>query len=178
MQVKSSQRLTFRLMDENDADELFELDQDPDVMKYINGGQMTSRQDIVEKFVPRVKRFTDPEKGWGLWRVAVTESDTFIGWILLRPMAFFTDNPQRDNLEIGWRFMQNSWGQGYATEAANAVVDMVKTSPDVTRLSAIADEGNLASIGIMKKLAMVYVQTKLYDGPHGQVPVVVYETQL
>ena len=33
-------------------------------------------------------------------------------------MHFFSDTPEFDNLELGWRFFRSSWGKGYASEAA------------------------------------------------------------
>lgn len=175
MQIQDSARLSYRLFNENDGEELFQLDQDPLVMKYINGGQITSREDIEQRFLPRVKYFSNPDTGWGLWRVSVTQSGEFIGWVLVRPMEFFSDQPQLDDLEVGWRFMQSSWGKGHATEAAKAVCTAIVANDEVTKLSAIAMEGNVASIGIMKKLGMKFLKKALHEGPNGEEEVVFYQ---
>ncbi|MFT6691972.1 MAG: hypothetical protein ACJAXH_002506, partial [Colwellia sp.] len=39
MYIKNSERLKFRLMDIDDAQVLWALDQDPEVMKFLNGGK-------------------------------------------------------------------------------------------------------------------------------------------
>jgi|GEM_PF-6471142 len=54
MEIKNSKRLSYALMGSDDADLLFELDQDIEVMRYINGGEMTSMQDIHHVFLPRM----------------------------------------------------------------------------------------------------------------------------
>ena len=60
----------------------------------------------------------------GALQVNIIESNTFIGWVLVRPMGFF-EQPDYSDLEIGWRFKQMSWGKGYASEAALAVAHAV-----------------------------------------------------
>ncbi|WP_025822599.1 GNAT family N-acetyltransferase [Shewanella marina] len=169
MKVKATARLSFELMTAADAHLMHELDQDPEVMRYINGGVMTSWQRINEFFVPRVKGFTNNEQGWGLWKVMThsvqenllaDEDPYFIGWVLVRPMDYYTDEPRFHDLEVGWRFKRKTWGLGYATEAALAITEALVLQPQITHLSAIALEGNLASINIMKKLGMEFVETK------------------
>lgn len=161
-------------MTADDAQLLYELDQDPAVMKYINGGKMTSMETIQETFIPRMQSFTQEDKGWGLWKVTVTESNQFIGWILVRPMEYFTESPELHNLELGWRFKQSTWGKGFATEAAQAIADELKKQDDIKQLTAVAMVGNEASVSIMKKLGMEYVKTYLHQDPLGDVEAVYY----
>lgn len=175
MKVNDSARLSYELITENDAELLYQLDQDPEVMRFINGGKKTSMKEIVDVAIPRVKKFTNPTLGWGLWKVTVKAEQSFIGWILIRPMEFFTPSPELDNLEIGWRFMQSSWGHGYATEAALAVKEIVEQHDSVKKISAIADEENNASLMVMKKIGLSYVKNHLYKRPMGDMQVVYYQ---
>ena len=46
LEIKNSDRLSYALMTENDADLLFELDRNPEVMRYINGGTPSTRDEI------------------------------------------------------------------------------------------------------------------------------------
>nr|WP_281368203.1 GNAT family N-acetyltransferase [Simiduia aestuariiviva] len=158
----------------HDAELLFELDQDPEVMKYINGGSPTSRQDIDNVMIPRMMRYRNPEKGWGIWKVLLSEDQQFIGWILVRPMGFFSETPDWENLELGWRFKRETWGKGYATEAAAAIAAAFSTKADVATLSAIAVPENTASIAVMEKLGMRYLKTDLHRDPLGDAEVVYY----
>jgi RimJ/RimL family protein N-acetyltransferase len=174
MEVKDSMRLSFALMDENDAELLFKLDQDPNVMRYINGGHMTTMEEVNEVFIPRMQSYTSPDKGWGLWKVLVKETNAFIGWILVRPMDFFNDKPAWDDLELGWRFMKSAWGKGYGTEAAQQVVEALIELGGISKLSALAMEENSGSINIMKKLGMEYIKTDVCKDPLGDLQVVYY----
>jgi len=178
MEINDSERLSYALMSSDDANLMFELDQDVEVMRYINGGKMTTMQEVHEVFLPRMAKYTDAEKGWGLWKVHITATDTFIGWILVRPMDFFNDQPQWDNWELGWRFKRSAWGRGFATEAAKQVMQSIIDTQDVKKISAIAMPANQASIKIMHKLGMQYDKTDLNKDPLGDLEVVYYELSL
>lgn len=174
MEIPDTQRLTFALIGESDTQLLFDLDQDPEVMRFINGGKPTSMEDIKNKMLPRLTSYTHPEKGWGMWKVTVKDSNAFIGWILVRPMDYFSESPQWKNLELGWRFKQSSWGKGYATEAAQQIMDSLFTEQEIDSVCAIADVDNHASTNIMKKLGMKYVKTYLHHDPLFTEEVVYY----
>ncbi|WP_099018687.1 GNAT family N-acetyltransferase [Marinicella litoralis] len=176
--IEDSNRLSYALMTSADAELLYQLDQDVEVMRYINGGKMTSREDLNQVYLPRLAKYTDPEKGWGMWKVTVSQTNEFIGWILVRPMGFFSNHPQWDNLELGWRFMQKSWGQGYGTEAALQIMNCIGALPNITKFSAIALPDNHASIKIMGKLGMQYVKTAINKDPLGDLEVVYYEVSV
>ncbi|MEW6998007.1 GNAT family N-acetyltransferase [Colwelliaceae bacterium BS250] len=176
--INHSVRLTFSLMDESDADLLYQLDQDPAVMRYINGGVTSSMVDIKEKFIPRMQSYRNADKYWGLWKVTITETNNFIGWILLRPMNFFTAHPQTDNIEIGWRFMKKSWGKGYASEAALHFKNVLTANTAVKQLSAIAMSGNKASIQVMKKLGMSYLKDGSEQLIHEKVDITYYQLNI
>ncbi|MFK7769140.1 MAG: GNAT family N-acetyltransferase [Mariniblastus sp.] len=173
LNIENSERLCFEIMSEQHADLLFELDQDPEVMRYINGGTPSTRQEIETKYLPRMQSYTDPEKGWGIWGVRETESHQFIGWVLVRPMHYFDEARNDADLELGWRFKRESWGKGFATEAAIAVMKSLE-SEGVKQFSALADEKNTASINVMKKLGMEYVKTGMHKDPLGDAVVVYY----
>mgnify|MGYP005827500057 CR=1 FL=1 len=175
MKIDDSSRLSYKLMSADDAPLLFELDQDPEVMRFINRGKMTSKEDINSVFIPRMEKYRNPTQGWGLWQVNIAETMQFIGWILVRPMEFFSGNPELDNLELGWRFKRSSWGKGYASEAAIHIKDCLSTSKEVKNFSAIAVEDNFASIAVMKKLGMSYVKTYLHKDPLGDLTAVYYQ---
>lgn len=176
--IDNSERLSYRLMTESDADLLFALDQDPAVMQHINHGKPTSREDIEEIFIPRMMQYRNPEKGWGLWQVNTLTDDDYIGWILARPMHYFTGNIDNNDTELGWRFMQKSWGKGYATEAAKAVMRALHQQAGYTKFSAVAVPDNSGSIRMMEKLGMTYQKTALHKDPLGDMEAVYYSVTM
>ncbi|MCP3675465.1 MAG: GNAT family N-acetyltransferase [Gammaproteobacteria bacterium] len=175
MKIDNTQRLSFKLMDKDDANLFFELDQDPEVMRYINGGKVTSIEDIENILLPRLKSYTNAKKGWGLWKVTQLQTDNFIGWVLVRPVNFFNDNIELDNIELGWRFKQSSWGKGYGTEAAMAIKEMLIQNRGAQKITAFAFEENIGSIKIMTKLGMKYIKTDIIEDPVIDGELVIYE---
>lgn len=175
MIIKNSNRLSYALMTCDDVDLLFQLDQDVEVMRFINGGVLTSMEEINQVYIPRMESYTNEKCGWGLWKVLIKNSGKFIGWILVRPMNFFSDSPEFDNLELGWRFSCECWGKGYATEAAESIKQALISKGNIKKLSAIAVEGNFASIKIMRKLDMKYIKTYFHEDPLFSEEVVYYE---
>lgn len=184
LQIPDSARLSFRLMDERDAPALYEVDQDPEVMRYLNAGICTPMAEIEQRMLPRMLAYRQPQLGHGIWQVS-TRADCeqlpacYIGWILVRPMGFFTDNRQPDNLELGWRFKRQSWGYGFASEAANAVAEAVALQAaaleaPVRAFSAIAVPDNAPSIAVMKKLGMQFVSQRLHQDPMWTAEIVEY----
>jgi len=178
MKVNDSERLQYEIMTAGDSDLLFELDQDPEVMRYVGGGQINSRQDIDKVMIPRMQSYTNREKGWGVWKVSSKIDGCYLGWIIIRPADFFSDSPQFDNIEIGWRFFRKFWGNGYATEAAQQFKQAFMTCDEVIKLTAIAIEENVASVNIMKKLGMKFIKKDIHKDPLGDNEVVFYEMDI
>jgi RimJ/RimL family protein N-acetyltransferase len=176
IQIPPTSRLAFRLMDGADAPLLFELDQDPEVMRYLNDGKPSTWEDIEQQFVPRMMRFTDPASGLGLWEVRRREDHAYLGWVLVRQYGIGTPYHETHNLELGWRLKRHCWGQGIATEAASAIIDVLRHQPGVRVFCAIADPANLASTAVMRKLGMHYVDDRVHRTPWRNYEVAYYET--
>jgi RimJ/RimL family protein N-acetyltransferase len=175
MKINNSARLSYQLMTIDDAELLYQLDQDPEVMRFISDGNPSSRETIYNVLVPRMQKYLNSTKGWGIWQVNITETNEYIGWVLVRPMNFFSTSPEFDNLELGWRFFQTSWGKGFASEAAQHINDVLAAKSEYKKFSAIADESNLASIGVMKKIGMSYIKTYLHIDPLFECNVAYYQ---
>ncbi len=174
MKIPATDRLSFRFLTAEDSDLFYDLDQDPEVMKFINGGIISTRQTIAEWYIPRLASYADQERGWGLWGVFLTEDDSYLGWILVRPMRFFTDDRDDSDLEVGWRFFRSAWGYGYATEAAKAVMNQLESESACTRFTAHAKKENTASINVMQKLGMTFVSEEIEPEAFGDKICVVY----
>lgn len=175
VKISNSARLSYQLIDEGDNEFLFQLDQNPEVMRYINGGNPTTREDLRALSIPRVNAYKDANKGWGLWKVSTLDSQAEIGWILVRPMNFFSDSPIWHDLELGWRFLQSTWGKGYASEAAIQIQQSFAKQVQYKSFSAIAVKDNLGSIAVMKKMGMDYIKSYIHsDSQLGDLDVVLY----
>lgn len=59
--------------------------------------------------------------------------------------------------ELGWIIAKEHWGNGYAYEAAKALIDYSLTELKMNILTAHCDSANIASYKLMEKLGMKYV---------------------
>ena len=104
--IPPTSRLRFRLMDAGNAHDRklwFDLDQDPEVMRYLNDSKPTTWEENENFVAPRVATFTDPARGHGLWEIADKDSGDYLGWILVRCYRFDKPEREEDNIELGWR---------------------------------------------------------------------------
>ena len=90
------------------------------------------------------------EHGFGLYLTEIKSSNTPIG------LCGLLKRETLEDVDIGFAFHPNFWGQGYAKEAASACVDYARRSLSLERLVAITLPGNRASIALLKAIGMQY----------------------
>lgn len=142
-------RLRLSPVSEHDVDDLYRLDSDPAVMRYVSGGRPTPRRDIVDWVVPRAQAELAAH-GTGLWVVRARRSGQFGGWVSLRTPR----HSNRSELEISYRLARAWWGAGVATEATLGLVTMAFEQLPAQRLFASTLVTNTASRRVMQKLGM------------------------
>ncbi len=146
-----TERMILREFENTDVDHLVDLDSDPAVTKYINGGKPTPRAFIVEQVMPRVMQYYQNLDRQGIWAAIEKESGEFMGWFHLRP-----NRVAPEETELGYRLKQKYWGQGYATEGSLALVKKGFEALDAKTIVAIADPENGASRRVMVKAGLTY----------------------
>jgi RimJ/RimL family protein N-acetyltransferase len=163
-----TQRLVLRQFTEDDAALLFELDSDPEVMRFIGPPWHTDvdgyRQMIRDRFLAQYERGV----GFGCLAVFDRVSGEFFGWVFLRPALehrLAADAGFREGeLELGYRLRRAAWGKGVATEASRAVLDQAFTAPGPVHVVALALVGNVASTRVMEKVGMKQVRQVTLPG--------------
>lgn len=131
-----------------DFDDCLRMDRDPDVTEFVEGPWNNPEQHSA--FLTERMQASYPD-GLGYWTVRIKDADQgFLGWIMLLP-----DAQDRACAEIGWRFNRLTWGKGYGTEAAKAVLEYAQTSLNIPRIFAEIDQRNIGSIRVAEKLGML-----------------------
>jgi RimJ/RimL family protein N-acetyltransferase len=102
--------------------------------------------------------------GLGFWAVVPDAVGLPVGTLLLVPLPG-AEGAMTDDIEIGWHFHPRHWGQGYATEAAHAVLGHAFNELELPVVNAVAFEGNEASFSVMRRLGMTFRGTtdRWYD---------------
>ena len=133
----------------DDAMLLFELDSDPEVMRFISKGAPTPLEHIKEVILPRVMGYRRAWPPQGVWAAHLRESREFIGWFHLRP-----DKLEPDEMELGYRLRRAAWGRGLATEGSRALVRNGLREWGYKKVSARTLVGNMASQRVMEKAGL------------------------
>ena len=101
--------------------------------------------------------------GHCFWAVERHSDRAFLGFCGVKPGP--EDTPIEGELEIGWRLARNHWGQGYAREAAAAVLDWAWVNTDRNAVFAMTTPGNMRSRRLMERLGMSRVGDGDFDHP-------------
>jgi RimJ/RimL family protein N-acetyltransferase len=162
-------RLTLRRFTEADVDNLFELNSDPEVMRYITGGKSTPREEIRDNIIPFHLGCYQRLDGLGTWAAQARSTGEFLGWFHFRP-------GQSEGIELGYRLRRAAWNKGYATEGSRALIRKGFTDLGVNRAFAHTMTVNAASRRVLEKAGLRLVRTFRYEGPdviegaeHGEV---------
>lgn len=151
-------RLVLRQFVLEDIDNLYALDSDRTVMRFINGGMPSDRR-VVQKQLLRWLAYYEKYQNYGFWASIEKSSQDFIGWFHFYPgieNAFAVElNLVNDNeIALGYRLCQSSWSKSYATEASQALVAKGFDEWDVQKVSSWALTANKASIRVMEKVGL------------------------
>ena len=152
-----TRRLIMRRFVPADAENLSELDSDPEVMRYLNGGDPTSYEVIRDKTLPIFLDYYEKYDDYGYWAVVEKSSDDFIGWFHLKPIG---ERPLE--AELGYRLKRDAWGKGYATEGSKALIEKGFADLGLDRVVATALPENVASIHVMEKAGLVFETSFVY----------------
>lgn len=154
MRVLETRRLRLRRFTSDDAGHLFDLDGDPEVMRFLTGGSPTPRAVIEADILPRFLHYHERVPGFGFWAGIDKTTGDFIGWFSLRPLD---EHPGGANL--GFRLRRAAWGQGHATEGARALIRRAFEELGVQRVVATTYQDNLASRRATEKAGLILIRT-------------------
>jgi RimJ/RimL family protein N-acetyltransferase len=145
-----TQRLVLRRWWAADLAVLASINADPEVMRFIGDGSVTSLDQTAAEVVGFERLWQS--HGFGRFAVQLLDRADLIGFV---GMAIPTDVPEIvPSVEIGWRFARAYWGQGLATEAARAAMQFAFGPAGLDRLVGIHVVGNHASERVMARLGM------------------------
>ncbi|WP_193163812.1 GNAT family N-acetyltransferase [Microbulbifer hainanensis] len=92
------------------------------------------------------------QHGWGFWAVERMADQRFIGFVGIKNVT--DDMPFAPAVEIGWRLAPEFWGQGYATEAARASLQVAFAQLQLVDVVSFTVVSNRRSRAVMEKLGM------------------------
>jgi len=154
--IVETNRLLLRPFTEDDASLLYELNLDPEVIRYTHdpiADVEHAKQVLNEVMLPQYSLYDH-----GRWAVHLRSNHEFMGWCGLKYLS------ETNEVDLGYRLMKKFWGKGYATEAALACIEYGFNTLNLPVIIGRALPGNLASIKVLEKCGMKYLHDEVMHG--------------
>lgn len=145
--IIETERLLLREFILDDAEKFYQLNLNPNVIRYTGN---TAFKSIYEAKM-FLENYNDYKaNGYGRWAVINKNSSEFIGWCGLKYCEL------ENETDIGFRFFEEEWNKGYATESAAACLKYGFDKLKLNRIIGRAMKENAASIKVLEKIGLVY----------------------
>lgn len=128
-----------------DIENLYRLDHDRRVMRYIGDGSVGTRASVAGALARATKYYRN-FPGLGVWPAEA--GGMFIGWFCLKYV------PATVEVEVGYRLRPQAWGRGYATEGARALVRYGFDTVGLYRIIGLTHPDNVASQRVLQKAGL------------------------
>jgi RimJ/RimL family protein N-acetyltransferase len=150
VKILETARLRVRTATPDDAEFFYALVNDPDFIEHIGDKGIRSHEEARAALLSGPVAMQE-ERGHSLYVVELKEKETPIG------MCGLIKRDTLDGIDLGYAYLPEWRGNGYAFEAARAVIGYAP-SLGIERLLAITSPNNLASNSLLRKLGMNFVQ--------------------
>jgi RimJ/RimL family protein N-acetyltransferase len=140
-------RLSMRNFTLDDFNDLYALNSDRRVMKYIADGTVSTRDEVAGA-LRRFVRYPTLYPDFGVWHTSRRDTGAFIGFFALNYTGKTTD------IEIGYRLLHNAWGLGFATEGATALKHFGFDDLGLNRIIGVTLPGNKPSQRVLMKAGL------------------------
>ena len=148
-------RLRLELYRERDKADFIQLLTDPEVMRFVNNGPLSSDQ--ADALWHKLMDEFYPDGVDTIWAVFAKDDDRYVGNASLRP------RPERQkDWEIGYYLKPAEWNKGFATEIASRLVRHGFDVAGLDEMFATVDKENSASIKVLEKCGLRFFR-KEYD---------------
>lgn len=155
--VIETERLLLRKLTEQDAELFFQLNSDPEIMRYTGEDCLTDLQQALN--VLRERPLRDYQKfGYGRLACILKDTNEFIGWCGLKCLE------ELDEVDVGYRFFPRFWGRGLGTEASRACVQYGFEVLKLPYIIGIALPENVASTRVLEKSGLQLEGDMQYEG--------------
>jgi ribosomal-protein-alanine N-acetyltransferase len=150
-----TERLVLRLWTGDDAQALWELNEDPEVLKYTGDTNFESVE-AMREFLLQYAQYRNYKMGRLV--VVLKATGELLGWCGLKY------HEEEGYVDLGYRLFKKFWNFGYATEASRVCLDYGFNELGLERVVARADMENAASIRVMQKLGFRFYEKGIEEG--------------
>jgi len=154
--ILETNNLLLRPFEMSDADELFEMDKNPNVHQYL-WQKPVEHIDEVYVYIAMVQKQYQ-ENGIGRFSTLLKETGELIGWTGIKFVNDHIENGNTNFYDYGYRLNPKFWGKGYATEASIAWLDYGFNQMNIKEMNAYTHAENAASNRVLEKIGMTFME--------------------
>lgn len=147
--ILETDRLILRPCVPNDLEVYEEIFCDPEMMQHFDDCKPKTTieaKDWLDSFIIFYRR-----NGWGAGMLVRKSDEEVVG---LGIMTFMLHDPESDEGDLIYLIRKSHWGQGYATEFAQAAIEFMFKKTPIKRVIATAMPENKASNRVLEKTGM------------------------
>jgi RimJ/RimL family protein N-acetyltransferase len=152
VKVLETARLFLRRVETSDAGLFLELLNDPAFIRFVADRGVRTTDDAV-RYIEEKVLLSYEKFGFGSYVVELRDTGEPIG------ICGLIKRETLDDVDVGFSILRRYWGQGYATEAATAVIEYGRRKLLLPRIVAIASAENTNSINVLKKIGLRFERT-------------------
>jgi RimJ/RimL family protein N-acetyltransferase len=145
----TTDRLEIRYITGEDFHFIFRLLNEPSWIKYI-GDKGIKTEDDAKNYIETGPLQMYKDYGFGLYLVTLKETGVPIG------LCGLIKRPSLDNIDLGYAFLPEFTGKGYAFEATKAVLQYGKEQLSIDKIVAITTTDNVSSEKVLLKLGFTF----------------------
>ena len=147
-----TERLILRPLELYDADDMFVMDANPMVHKYLWNKPVKEIDEVI-KVIEYVQRQYQENK-IGRFATIIKETGEFIGWTGIKFVNDHVENGNTNFYDYGYRLNEPFWNKGYATEATRFWLDYGINQMNIKDINAYTHYQNVASNRVLGKCGM------------------------
>lgn len=153
--VLETERLALRQFTIGDAALVQQLNNDPEVLKYLHEPRIKNEKEALT--VIRTVLLPQYKNKLGRWAIHTKKDNEFLGWCGLKYRS------DLEEIDLGYRLKKSAWGKGYATETASATLEYGFKKLKISLITGRAHIENIASIRILEKIGMQFSREEIVD---------------
>lgn len=163
--VYETDRLYLCVLEDAHLESAIQFWGDEEVMALCDGA---TSHNIIDKIIEGYRKCHEIN-GLSVYAVKDKATDEIIG------SAGFNISGPLNEVELIYHFSKKSWGKGFATEAANACLELAKNNGKVQLVTASASPENEGSLKILEKIGFTYKGMKWFDDTEREEPYYEYK---
>ena len=152
--IFQTQRLIIRNLTLDDFPAFFELQGNPNIHLY-TGSPVDDEVSTRTSLQKCINSYTVPDNDFWIWAIERKLDGAMVGTCAV---VKGVSEPTGEGPEIGYRFIEKYWGNGYAGEICDPLVDHVLNTMQLPWVFGQADVKNVASIKVLERSKLVFLK--------------------